>query len=116
MEKLSIIIKARVPISDTGTASTGMRVERQSCRKINTTTPTSRKASSRVLSTAEIEASRKRDTSYAILNSMPGGKELSLSSPILALILSMTSLALEPGRCLIMIEAAGRPPLLDTIL
>ena len=63
MEKPIICMKKKVPISDTGTAMAGISVERKSCKKMYTTTNTSRKASRRVLSTDWMEASRKRDTS-----------------------------------------------------
>ncbi|CDE63460.1 unknown [Parabacteroides sp. CAG:409] len=74
------------------------------------------KASINVLSTAEIEASKNRDTSYEILYSIPGMKLDSLISSILALIFWITSRAFEPGRCLIMMEADGRPSVMEIIL
>ena len=40
---------AKVPISETGTASSGIRVARQPCRKMNTTMMTRISASQRVL-------------------------------------------------------------------
>ncbi|MNM77487.1 hypothetical protein D3C81_893400 [compost metagenome] len=52
-----------VPISETGTAMIGIKVERQSPRKINTTMATKIKASRRVCITCSIEASRNWDTS-----------------------------------------------------
>ena len=42
--------RAKVPISDTGTANSGMRVARQPCRKMNTTIMTSPMASNSVCS------------------------------------------------------------------
>ncbi len=59
----NICMTKKDPISDTGTAIIGIRVERQSPRKRNTTIATKIKASLRVCSTCSIEASRKLDTS-----------------------------------------------------
>ena len=63
IEKPNICIKKKVPTSDTGTAMAGISVERKSCKKIYTTTNTSKKASIKVFNTDQMEASRKRDTS-----------------------------------------------------
>lgn len=52
-----------VPMSDTGTASVGINVERQSPRNRNTTSDTSTKASNSVWTTFSIDASRKLETS-----------------------------------------------------
>ena len=46
----------KVATIDTGIARTGIIVERQSCRKINTTSTTSANASSRVLTTSLIDS------------------------------------------------------------
>ena len=59
-------IKKNVPISDTGTAIAGINVERQSAKNKNTTSDTSKNASSKVCSTFSIEASKKVETSYPI--------------------------------------------------
>ncbi|MNX76094.1 hypothetical protein D3C86_1075900 [compost metagenome] len=115
IEKPIIDIKVKEPISATGTARTGINVERQSWRNIKTTKATRIKASISVFKTSSIEASRKRDTSYAILNSIPGGKELFLSSAIFSLTLAITSDAFEPGRCFSMMDADGFPSVLETI-
>ena len=56
-------MKVKEPIKATGTAKTGINVERQSCRNIKTTKATRIKASISVLKTSSIEASRKRETS-----------------------------------------------------
>ena len=53
----------KVPTSDTGTAIAGIRVERQSPRKIKTTSPTRINASTSVCNTFSIDASRNFDTS-----------------------------------------------------
>ena len=55
-EKPSHCITASVPMSDTGTASSGMIDARQLCRKMMTTNTTSRIASIKVFSTDLIEA------------------------------------------------------------
>ena len=48
MEKSSTGNRAKVPTSDTGTASSGISVARQPCRNTKTTTMTSASASNRV--------------------------------------------------------------------
>ncbi len=53
----------KAPTRETGTASIGISVERQSPRKINTTIPTSINASINVCKTFSIEASTKVETS-----------------------------------------------------
>ncbi len=55
MVKPAACSTAKAPSSTTGTAMVGIRVARQSCRKTNITTTTSRMASTRVLMTSEIE-------------------------------------------------------------
>ncbi len=50
-------------MSETGTAKIGINVERQSPKKINTTSATKIKASKRVCNTLSIEASRNLETS-----------------------------------------------------
>ena len=116
IEKPSICIKKNVPINDTGTAIAGISVDRKSCKKRYTTTNTKINASSKVLSTTDMEASKKRDTSYEILYSIPGANVVSFNSSIFALICWITSRAFEPGRCLIMIEAEGFPSVMEIIL
>ena len=54
-EKPSMCITAKVPISDTGTAASGMIEARQVCRNRITTSTTSTRASSRVCTTASME-------------------------------------------------------------
>ena len=56
MEKPNTYITAKVPMIDTGTASSGMIEARQVCRNTITTSTTSAMASSRVCTTALIEA------------------------------------------------------------
>ncbi|CRQ74604.1 hypothetical protein PAERUG_P45_London_17_VIM_2_12_12_04138 [Pseudomonas aeruginosa] len=54
-EKPSMCITAKVPISDTGTAASGMIEARQVCRNRITTSTTSTRASNRVCTTASME-------------------------------------------------------------
>lgn len=54
-ENPSRCITAKVPISDTGTAASGMIEARQVCRNRITTSTTSTMASSRVCTTASME-------------------------------------------------------------
>ena len=62
-EKPMSCMKKNVPMSETGTAKTGMSVSRTFCRKTNTTKATSIKASTSVFITSFMEASRNIDTS-----------------------------------------------------
>ncbi len=59
MERPNNCMTKNAPISDTGTARIGIRVERQSPRNRNTTRATRMKASRNVWITCSIEASRK---------------------------------------------------------
>ena len=52
-------ITAKVPTSETGTASSGMSTERQLCRNTSTTSVTSAIASSSVFLTSWIDSSMK---------------------------------------------------------
>ncbi|MNZ72093.1 hypothetical protein D3C78_904630 [compost metagenome] len=54
-EKPNRCITAKVPISDTGTAASGMIEARQVCRNSTTTSTTSTSASNRVCTTASME-------------------------------------------------------------
>ncbi len=56
IEKPVIFSTAKVPISDTGMASTGMIAARQVCRKTSTTITTRIRASNRVFCTSLIES------------------------------------------------------------
>jgi hypothetical protein len=66
IEKPSRYMPAKVPMIDTGTAITGIRVARQFCRNTNTTNTTRIMASMKVLMTSSMEASTKR----VVLNGM----------------------------------------------
>ncbi|MNL25972.1 hypothetical protein D3C87_1474770 [compost metagenome] len=100
MVKPNSFRKKNVPIIATGTAMAGIRVERKSCRKINTTINTRIKASMIVKISLEIEASR---NSLALANTpifTPLGKLFSASFRIFSVCLMM-SCALEPAVWLI---------------
>ena len=56
MEKPNTFRKKNVPMSDTGTAISGMSVERKSCRKMYTTRNTRMSVISSVNTTSSIEA------------------------------------------------------------
>ncbi len=56
IEKLSTLKQANVPSRDTGTASSGINVERPLCRNKYTITATNSKASMKVIITSSIEA------------------------------------------------------------
>ena len=55
-EKPATSITAKVPTSDTGTATSGMIEARHVCRNSSTTTTTSAIASNSVITTARIES------------------------------------------------------------
>ena len=57
---------ANVPINDTGTASSGMMVARQLCKKRYTTKNTSTIASAKVLITSLIDCETKGVVSYGV--------------------------------------------------
>ena len=63
IEKPNTFRKKKVPISDTGTAINGIKVERQSCKKIYTTKNTSSKVRIRVNTTSSILAYKNSVTS-----------------------------------------------------
>src|SRR5207247_10555634 len=71
-EKPIAAIAAKVPISDTGTASNGIMEARQLCRKITTTNTTSNIASTSVWNTALIDSRVKPVVSTTIRYSKPG--------------------------------------------
>ena len=95
-EKPIAAIAAKVPMRETGTASSGMIDARQVCRKMITTRTTSSIASTRVWSTARIDSRVKPVVSKTIRYSSPGGNR-SLSFSIVARTASEVSMELEPG-------------------
>ncbi len=58
-----LAMQKKAPINDIGTANVGIRVERQSPKKINTTSATRIKASLSVSITFSMDASKKLETS-----------------------------------------------------
>src|ERR1700744_5658370 len=66
--------KKKVPTIATGTAMAGIRVERRSWRKMNTTIDTRIKASIRVSTTLRIETSRNWLAVKIMFMETPGGK------------------------------------------
>src|ERR1039458_6337890 len=74
MEKPNILMKAKVPISETGMVTAGMMVARQSSKKRKMTVMTMKMASARVTSTSRIESPTTVVESKAMAYSSPGGK------------------------------------------
>ena len=74
IEKPSSLMKANVPISDTGIVTAGISVLRQSCRNRNITSMTKMMASTSVFSTSRMDSPTKVVVSKAISYSSPGGK------------------------------------------
>ena len=73
-EKPSKCMKAKVPTSDTGTATKGIIEARQVCKNSTTTSTTNNTASSRVFTTASIEPRTKTVVSYTMSYVKPSGK------------------------------------------
>ncbi len=73
MEKPKILMKAKVPMSETGMVMEGMTVERQSCRKRKMTRTTMRMASKMVVRTSRMESETTVVVSTATTPFMPGG-------------------------------------------
>ena len=105
IEKPKPSITAKVPMIDTGTASSGMIDARQVCRKMITTSTTRATASSRVWMTALIDSCTNWVGSYTTLKSTPSGKSF-FSSAILARTSADSCSALAPGASKIAIAAA----------
>ena len=107
-EKPSTCIPKNAPITETGTATTGMRVARQLCRKMKTTRVTSSSASNSVFTTSLIDSVTYGVVSNAIVQRTPGGKLLA-SSPIRATTSRFTWRAFAPGRRKTGVRAVGAP-------
>src|SRR2546426_632685 len=73
IEKPSTRMPKKAPMTETGTASTGMSVARQLCRKTNTTSVTSSMASNSVFTTSWIEAGMYGGVSNATDQWTPAG-------------------------------------------
>src|SRR5690606_15486764 len=87
--------KKNVPIIATGTEIAGINVERQSCKKTNTTINTKIKASISVMITFEMDSSKKSLALTKVVNFTPSGKFLADSSNTFKHP-SITSCAFEP--------------------
>ena len=75
MEKPKTLMKAKVPMSETGMVTAGMMVARQSCRKRKMTTMTMPMASAMVISTSRMESDTTVVVSTAMMPWRPGGKD-----------------------------------------
>ena len=96
IEKPSRGKMAKVPMSETGTASKGMSVARQPCRKMKTTMMTRSKASKSVLTISSIPAVTASVVLSDSVYCMPGGKRPARSA-ISFLAEAAASRALLPG-------------------
>ncbi len=101
-------IRARVPSSDTTTATAGIRVARPLCRNRSTTTTTSTTEISRVRSTSTREA-RMVMVRSSEMSRLTCGGSWARSSGIRALMRSTTAMMLAPGCRVICTITAGRP-------
>ena len=108
IEKPSTCIPEKAPMTETGTATTGIKVARQLCRKTNTTSVTSSSASNSVFTTSLMEAVTYGVVSNAIDQCTPAGKLLA-SSVMRATTSRFTSRALAPGRRNTGVRAVGVP-------
>ena len=98
----------KVAISDTGTATLGIRVERRSRRKTKTTRMTSRMAMARVISTSRTEARMVRVASITTERSI-AGDIAARSWGRIAWMRSTVAMMLAPGWRLITSMIAGLP-------
>ena len=98
MEKPIKLRKKNVPMSDTGTAISGISVERQSCRNTYTTMNTRMSVRISVNTTSSIEAKRNSVTSMLMRYSSPGGNDLDCSSSTFLQSRAIW-VALEPATC-----------------
>src|ERR1700678_4823474 len=80
IEKPKILMKANVPISETGIVIAGMMVARQSSRNRKITTMTMMIASPSVPTTSRMESPTTVVVSNGMTYVMPGGKDLASSS------------------------------------
>src|SRR5580704_108137 len=95
-EKSKILMKAKVPIRDTGIVTAGMIVARQSNRNRKITMMTMRMASSSVVTTSLTESPTTVVVSNAITYLIPGGNDFdSSSSSALAALSTASALAFE---------------------
>ena len=94
------------PSSTTGTVIAGIRVARQSCRKMKMTATTSRMATIRVWITSWIDSLTKVVVSTGKAAFMPSGK-VDSSCPTLALTAATVLSALAPGASRTAMPEAG---------
>ncbi len=97
-----------MPITLTGTASIGISVARQLCRKTNTTSATSSMASSRVTITSWMDTVTNGVVSNGMVIVTPGGRVF-CSWPRRLTMASRVRSALAPGRRYSRHNAVGRP-------
>ena len=115
MEKPNNLMKAKVPISETGIVTAGMMVARQSSRKRKMTVMTMKMARPRVHSTSRMESPTTVVESKAMAYSRPGGK-LFDNSASTALAFLSTSRALALESCMTPMPIASRPEYFSTVL
>ena len=108
IEKPKILIKAKVPMSETGMVMAGMRVARQSCKNRKMTSTTMMMASSRVERTSLTDSLMTVVVSTAMVYLRPGGKDFSSSLRTARQRLS-TSSALAFESCCTPMPTALRP-------
>ena len=96
-ENPNMSMKPNVPMSEMGTATTGIIVARQFCNERNTTTITRNNASNSVLYTSWIDSEMYVVMSNGISYFRPSGKERLISS-MASFTRSATSMAFAPGR------------------
>ena len=98
IENPIMLMIAKVPINDTGIATTGMMVARQSCRKTKITNTTKTTAINSVSYTSLIDAVTNSVVSNGISYSIPFGQLLlAASCSILLRTNSAVVIALAPG-------------------
>src|ERR1035437_7794791 len=115
IEKPKSLIKAKVPISETGIVTAGIMVARQSSRKRKMTVMTMKTATTRVTSTSRMESPTTVVESKAMAYSSPGGKLFDNSfNAALAWLSTSRALALES--CMTPTPMAGRPEYFNTEL
>ena len=115
MEKPNILMKAKVPISETGMVTAGMMVARQSSKKRKMTVMTMKTAKTSVTSTSRMESPTTVVESKAMAYCRPGGKFLERSSRT-ALAWRSTSRALALESCMTPMPIASWPEYLSTVL
>ena len=108
MEKPKTLMKAKVPISETGMVTAGMMVARQSSRKRKMTLMTMTMATASVISTSRIESPTTVVESKAMAYSRPGGNFFARSANA-ALAARSTSRALAFESCSTPMPIASRP-------